>query len=190
MQIDFPSERIIEDYVYSEIKEYGVCPIAGDLVSFCFRQHEITGYGIADLIKVQVTDSHILVTVLELKNEWLKEAHLSQLSRYMTGIGRQLQRYARFSPRPIRVLGELAGPFDASANEMAYLLSRLSGIAVYGLSLSMADGFSAEEVGTGWYRKSENLKGAKPIARKIFESGLLHARPKTNVIEADFGGLN
>lgn len=188
MSVSFPSEKAIEDYVYAKIAQTDVCPISGSQVDLCLRQHEVKGYGITDLIKISADVWSIDVTILELKNEILKESHLSQLSRYMAGIRRQLRRYEKRSSRVITVRGELAGPVDADANEMVFLLDQLSCISIYKLSLSMDDGFKSEEISGGWFKKSENLKAAKPIARHLFNAGLLDLPQKSNVMELNFSG--
>lgn len=188
MNIDFPSERVIEDYVFAKIQETRECPISGNCVDLCLRQHEIKGYGIADLINISIDPWSVDVTVVELKNEILKESHLSQISRYMTAISRQLRRYQRHSTRSINVFGQLAGPFSLEANDMVFLLEQIPSISVYALSLTMAEGFQSKEISSGWHRTTENLLGAKPLVRRAYELGHLEMPPKENVLAAKFSG--
>lgn len=183
-EVNFPSEKAIEDYVFEQISDTGLCPVSDEHVSHVFRQYEIAGYGIADVVKVQVMPEAVVITILELKNENLKEAHLSQLSRYMIGLKRQLRRYMRRSRKHfvIEVLGELAGPFEAST-DFVFLLDQLESISVYSLSLSMKSGFRSEWVSDGWHKKGENLKGAQNLARAIWPAICDAQTPPSNVVQ-------
>lgn len=172
-EIPFPSEKFIEDYVFESINENAQCPVSGQDVDYVLRQHEITGYGVSDLIKICVRDSNIYITVLELKNEPLKEAHLSQLARYMRGIQRQLHRYQKIGYQ-IHIDGELAGPVRSDKDsDFVFLIGRLTDISVYKIKLSMAQGFEAERVSTSWFNSSENLSGAYPVIKDLINSGIL-----------------
>lgn len=171
-EISFPSEKVIEDYVYDYITSNSCCPISGDGVDLCLRQHEIKGYGVTDLIKISITDGFLHVTILELKNEPLKESHVSQLCRYMAGASRQLKRYRkRFN---VCLHGELAGPFNLNTNDVCYLLDSVPSISAFSLELTMESGFDANEIGSGWHHRNENKLGAKPIARDMFDKGYFH----------------
>ena len=166
--LDFPSEKFIEDYVAHHMEACGVCPIDETEMHSFVRQHEIKGYGRTDLIKFRRSPGLLEVVILELKNEPLNEIHLSQLDRYMVGAGRQAERYrARFPDYEITIKGQLAGPFDSGANGLVWLLDVIEDIEIYKLSLSMDSGFVATEIPSGWFQKGEDLKGAKPIAKKI-----------------------
>jgi len=192
MNIEFPSEKIIDDYVYSKIMAEQFCPVAGEHVQHCVRQHEIRGYGITDLIKILRYGNQLEVTILELKNEPLKEAHISQLARYMVGLRRQLRRYANSGhvPFDIEVRGELAGPLDVGRNDFVYMLDIIEDITVYDISLTMEDGFCSNMVNAGWHNNSEDLLGAKPIIRQLHSRGMF--KPMLRVVEggsAAEGGL-
>lgn len=168
--IPFPSEKFIEDFVCSRIGADRECPVSGEFVNIAYRQKEIKGYGVTDVIKIMVYPGYVQVVVLELKNEPLKEAHISQLARYMRGVERVVKKYERAMPDgwEISVYGELAGPFDKNKGDLPYLLSLLNDrITVYDLSASMDDGFSASIVSDGWYSTSENVFCYKDVARKL-----------------------
>jgi hypothetical protein len=157
-KIDFPSEAFIEDYVTAYIRENKECPISGDDVHRYYRQYEIKGYGITDLIKLSFDEDSCTVTILELKNETLKESHYSQLARYIAGANRIKDRLLiKYPHARIYVKGELAGPFDSSKNDLVYLNQLCDDINIYDLSLLMSSGFSVNHIANeGWRHISEN----------------------------------
>jgi hypothetical protein len=176
IQIDFPSEKVIEDYIYKSLYEDGVCPISGEFFDLCFRQHQISSYGIPDIIKIQASFDGIQVVILELKNVPLKENHLTQLCRYIAGAKKLACRYERLFPGcpEISVRGELAGPYDPTESDMVWLLELVDDVSVYSLNLDIGKGFSSSLVGKGWSYSSEQKK-AKPslirlISGKVSES--------------------
>lgn len=158
-KIDFPSEAFIEDYVTAYIREHKECPISGECVHRYYRQYEIKGYGIIDLIKLSFDEDSCTVTILELKNEPLKESHYSQLARYMAGANRIKERLLiKYPHARIYIAGELAGPYDISKNDLVYLNQLCEDINIYDLSLLMSEGFAAQHISKeGWHNTSENL---------------------------------
>lgn len=168
-EVNFPSERAIEDFVFHQIEQGGVCPISGEQVDLCLRQHEIKAYGRTDIIKLCWSPGLLEIVILELKNKPLCEAHISQLARYMVGARRQAERYQRrFSHYEISIRGQLAGPFEKGLNDIVWMMECIEDIELYALKMDMKTGFSAESTGQGWYRTQENLKGGRPIAREVF----------------------
>lgn len=165
----FPTERAIEDFVWNRLKSGEACPIADETYSFCLRQKEIKGYGVTDIIKFQACESVITITVLELKNENLKEAHVSQLYRYMTGIRRIAEMYSRkIEDCPeIVVIGELAGPFDQDRGDIVWLLQELDDIWAYEVSLDFEHGFQSLPISRTWRNASENRLSYKNHVRDI-----------------------
>ena len=169
-KFEFPSEKALEDYVWSQIADQSHCPIADDSVHFAYRQMPIPGYGVTDIVKVSVFPQRTDITVLELKNEPLKESHLSQVARYMRGLERWSERYQQIFPNhQINITGELAGPLKPDSNDLVYMSGQLEAISIFDVGVSMEHGFHSEIVGDGWFQRDENLKGGKDLARVAFE---------------------
>jgi len=167
-KLDFPSEKFIEDYLEYCMAAHAVCPIDDRNVDHFLRQHEIKGYGRTDLIKFYISPGLLEVVILELKNEILNELHLAQLARYLVGAKWQAKRYARrFPGYEIEVRGQLAGPFDPSANDLVWSLEQTQGIEAFSISLDMESGFRAEEIQKGWHKTNQDLRGAMPIAEEL-----------------------
>lgn len=169
MEVQFPSEQFIENYIEKRITEDGCCPASGMEVDLHFRQLEIKGYGISDLVKVEYSEGHIDVTILELKNRQLKESDISQLARYMRGLERLLTKYQRrFRNFSFGISGELAGPLDVQSTDFVFIIGRLEDITVYGLELSLDHGFKSTEIGSDWFNHGEDWKSTRAAAREVF----------------------
>lgn len=189
-EIAFPSEKTIEDFVFSRLSAGDVCPISNEIVTRAFRQYEIKGYGVTDIVKVLVCPGGIEIKILELKNETLKEAHLGQLSRYMRGAERVAKKYRRFLPASweITVSGELAGPFEPDSNNLVYMLQHLQeDITVWSIALDMESGFQSKEVGRGWFSRNECRRQHSGLVRDVFGffrdiETYLGTPPKHNVV--------
>lgn len=173
MKLEFPSEQFIEDYVWSKLQNEGVCPVTDHITELAFRQKEIYGYGVTDIIKIDLCPSGMIyIKILELKNQPLKPDHIAQLCRYMEGVKRIANRYIRRSKEKlyIDVSGELAGPFDSSRNDVVWLAQNLDNITLFDLSIDVEKGFRSDAIGSGWYRESENLTGYKDEVKQIVDT--------------------
>lgn len=176
MNIEFPNERAIEEYVYRSVMDGKDCPITATHPNAVFRQYEIKGYGITDLVYLNIYPGMVRVQIVELKNETLKESHLSQLKRYMVGMRRYLWRHNDLAEKAgweIDVHGVLAGPFEADRNDLVYLYDGMEDVEIFGLSLSMEDGFLVREISnSGWRSRGEDLTQKTAIARHAFPLAL------------------
>lgn len=193
MNINFPSEKAIEDYIWNKLSNDECCPLADEKYDFCLRQKEIKGYGVTDIIKFSVSTDEIIITVLELKNEDIKETHVSQLYRYMTGVKRVARLYRRKIkglPRII-VRGEIAGPFNRDRGDILWLVEHLDDVDVYSIELDLDDGFKAEQVSEGWYKLDEKRLSYRDVVRDIsdalvtahyVESKIAQMAPPKNVV--------
>lgn len=170
--VPFPSERAIEDYLWESLRKKAYCILTDNYVDYSYRQLAIPGYGITDLVHVSIDHGLVTVTVIELKNESLKEAHLSQLARYMTGLNRYIQRFERIASRydwSVEVNGVLAVT-GSVGEDFPYLLNQLSNIAVVETSLSIESGFKQRHVfSREKSRKGEDFSGLDEIGQLAFD---------------------
>lgn len=177
MEINFPSEKFIEDYVFDCI-ERGACSITDEQYDIVMRQVSLGVYGIADIVAANVDFSHksnqifIEIVVYELKNEPLKSRDYGQLSRYMSCIKYWLDRYSdklKYETY-LSVRGVLAGL--KSREDDFVLLNKYicQSIDTFYLSLDMRDGFNSSEVGREWYRAGRSLNDVKSIFSVIKEA--------------------
>lgn len=160
MKVDFASERQIEDFVFNQMTEDSYNPILEDVhEGLAWRQVSVPGYGIADIVTVEMLVDSWVVTVYELKNEVLNEKHVGQVARYMRGIERTLRSYPRrvFGDRHMVMRGVIAGPFEPKG-DLVYLLPKLSAIRAFSLSLDMLNGFAAQRIEGGWFNSGETRR--------------------------------
>lgn len=169
MKLAFPSEKALEDYVVKRLEEEWECPISGESVDGFVRQERLGVYGIADIIKFEWSGRGLGVTVLELKNEPLKERDVSQLCRYMTCLEKLLVKYSneyeRFS---FELFGQLAGPLDPNS-DLVFMLHRLENISVYDIGVCADEGFTSEFKSNVWFINGFSHKDTKPLARYVFK---------------------
>lgn len=181
MNVPFPSEQAIEDFVCEELQTRSRCPISKDHVSDFCRQYKITGYGRTDILKIYAEPTCVCLTILELKNTPLTGEHLSQLARYMVGLRRQAARFTKRFDIDVYINGELAGPISKNPGDWVYVTDIIGqDITVYNISLDMRSGFQSRPVGC-WYNMSENRRGGKWLARKCMEA----MKAEQELIEAE-----
>ena len=166
--IDFPSERVLEDYIFGEIIGGRECPISGHVSSLGFRQFHLGDYGIPDILKIRHQDGTIEITVLELKVETLKATHLAQLCRYVSGVESLVSRYkGRFN---IKVVGELAGPLDTSS-DFVFLCNHIGDhITIHDMSLTFDLGFKSTQAANTWGVIGGTAGDSKEFAREIYDT--------------------
>lgn len=169
MKMPFPTESFIESYVDKKIEGTGQCPVCDEMVDVHFRQLEIKGYGVSDIVKVQWAGEILDVTVLELKNRQLKESDVSQLCRYITGLKRLLAAYRRKIPTfKYSVTGQLAGPFEVQQSDFVYLVNEMGSIEFYSLEFCLDSGFVSNPISRGWFNSGEDWKFTRETVREIF----------------------
>ena len=159
MKVPFPTERTMEDYICEHLDADGYCPITDQRYTHHFRQLQIAGYGVADLVLVDADPTAATITVVELKNTELCAANLEQLGRYMTGLQRlsQLIENDELVNGEVFVQGVLAGPFNPQSSELVWLYHQTENIEIYSVSIDVENGFDSEPIGKGWFKKSEEL---------------------------------
>jgi|SRR5690554_715522 len=168
-KFEFPSEKRFEDYVWHHIQKYKECPITEEPVSFAYRQPALTGYGIADIIKVYVSPCELNVSVLELKNEPLKEAHLSQVAKYLSCIKDLMRPALNINSQYfyVSLVAQLAGPFQKDRSDFPFLLSCLKDIEVYDVCVSMERGFHSKPIEDGWRSTGRKISDRKRFRKDV-----------------------
>jgi len=158
-KFEFPSEKAFEDYVWHHIQKHKECPVSGEEVTIAYRQPALSGYGIADIIKVYVSNCEINVSVLELKNEPLKESHVSQVAKYMTALDHMLRQVRRLESDYfyVNLVAQLAGPCEPDRNDFVYLLNCLRDVEVYDVGVSMEAGFHSQLLDKSWYSQGRRM---------------------------------
>lgn len=168
MNIEFPSEEIIESYVHEQVSKGYPCPITDEEYQASFRQVSMGRYGRADLVRVQEIGCDTqLIQVVELKNFPLKASDICQLCRYMRAIETAMAEYMGDG---FEVSGILAGPIDAKTSELSWIIDELTNIDLYNISCSLEHGFRAELIPEGWHYRGEDLSGLSVISETAIQN--------------------
>lgn len=166
----FESEKAIEDYVFEKILSEHACPVSNEPVDLVYRQFIIDNYGICDLIKIKVSDTGVVVTILELKNEPFRISHLLQVARYRAGLAHAFYPYYKAGFR-ISIFCQLAGPYliDNFPPEEVCLLSQFTNnnIEIFDLSLSFESGFLSRNIKESYWKTCSPPKMKKQV-RAVF----------------------
>jgi len=163
MAIKFDTERDLENEIFDFVTKNKKCPITESVVHRCFRQLQIKGYGVPDLVYFRYSGFYPKVTVVELKNVELNPDHLNQLCRYMTGIRRCLNRHLIDEKANITINGVLAGPM--AKTDFVMMFQEIGNIDVYKIDVSIERGVCFNEV-YGWRRTAEDLTCLDPKIRR------------------------
>ena len=162
MSIRFETEKDMEDAICAAITRDGVCPISGELVNVMYRQPTIPGYGRPDVVKVTYWRGGGSIAIMELKNEPVQPDHLNQVSRYMTGLRRALERLGI----DISVAGQVVGT-DLN-RDYCWLFQECS-IEVYTLGIDFDRGIDVRQV-EGWHKTNEQPTKLNDLIRECIEA--------------------
>jgi hypothetical protein len=130
-----------------------------------FRQVYIGGYGIADLLSVEIKKGRwgdeCIVTIYELKKDMINIDTLTQAFRYHTGIKSFFDaRYGEFKDCPdLTINVVLIGKTIEAKSDFVFLLNTLIDdcvVHVYTYNYNIDGLFFEEECG-GWYRPQEKF---------------------------------
>lgn len=172
MNIDFSSEKIIEDFIYEKIKQDHKCPVTKDVCDEVYRQFNLGRYGIADIVKVVCEFSSIIITVVEIKNTPLKAGHVEQLCRYMTAF----EHFFEDTDIDAVVVGELFG--TGEGGDVVFLLDQLPRISAFTMSCDFESGFSSNSLGRGWNIPNESFDGLNGFKGKLHDLIEINSKPE------------
>lgn len=166
------SEEELEDYLF-EVANTGRNPI--DAPGVCLRQVNLKGYGIIDLLYVNVSHEegpdgsgfHVDITIVELKKNHVDLSALGQICRYRQGMERYLGHFMRKEKEWItsNIYGILVG-IDYADGDICYAVDSIRWLQTYTYSLSLEDGAEFKE-SVGWFNESEDFKGLANIKKDI-----------------------
>lgn len=158
MELEFPSESFLEDYIFNKI-DNGFSPIDDEIYEYVFRQTNLGPYGISDIITVNrsLSDGKYFfdVQVIELKNAPLKCADIAQLSRYMIGLTRMIERYSKKLNFDFEVKGQLIGK-KSNDDNFVFILDYIENIYIGYFTVNVDEGFKVTNIYHGWYKIDES----------------------------------
>lgn len=164
-------EKDIEDYLYdlSRSNRYLECDDLC-LEGKCFRQVNLDGYGVADLVFIglDVLSNTLHFDIVELKKEKLNLAAVGQTVRYKRGMDRFLKvfiaRIPMFRRTDYVITCHLIGK-KYSDDDACFVADELNNFYVYFYEINLTDGIKFTEM-DGWYKTRENFRSISKILRK------------------------
>lgn len=164
------NEKELEDYLYNEAKindgKWSDYFTDGKI----FRQVNITGYGIIDLLYVdfEIPEQdfdypEVRITIIELKKGQIGYKALEQIARYRTAVERYLNALNEKNPKKFTytVNGFLVGNEIDIHSDFVYLLNNIEWLTALTYFISFDEGLILSEPQRGWYDKRENFDSLK-----------------------------
>jgi hypothetical protein len=169
------SEKELEDYLFA--LKTGKNPL--EIYGKCFRQVNLDGYGIIDLLYVEIEPSYspnkheqypdVTITIVELKKGLIDFTALGQLCRYKRGVERFLsirekQRWSTYEN--IKVKGILIGK-DYASGDICFAIDQIKWVKCWHFDFNLKNGISFEE-SSGWINTDENFKSLERLKESFF----------------------
>jgi hypothetical protein len=172
------TEQELEDYLYETFVEDPCESILSDFVGGgkIFRQVNITGYGIIDLIIVNFDiPNHenaypdVEITIIELKKDQINYKALEQLAKYRTAIKRYLNTIIEDVSKELsyNINGILIGKKIDDQNNFVYLVDNINWLTVLTYSIGFKEGLILNDGNDGWYSIKEDFDSLKKYLPKV-----------------------
>ncbi len=165
-QIELDSEKELEDYLYEHMI-YGYCPVSCEPIHQVYRQYDLGGYGVVDLVTLKQSDidgeKHMHFNIIELKKGEIKADHIAQISRYYAGVKKYLTD-KRESPIGLSFGFWLVGEKYNNNNDVMFLADNISWLTVYTYDFLLDNGINFRTGGT-WERSGATLNGIEKLIK-------------------------
>lgn len=159
------SEKELEDYIYDTecLKEF-------DVYGKYFRQVNVGGYGVIDLLYVNIErypfDLPVInITIVELKKGTIDPSALEQICRYKIGLTRYIDSLNIRNPQVkenINIDGVLVGSGYSNAGDICFTIDSIDWLRCIHYDVALKDGISFDE-SCGWYKTNESFSGLDKI---------------------------
>lgn len=167
-------EREIEDFIYNGFLEGNkkITEVFPDHINI-YRQFELKGYGVVDLLTIddvyfvsgeRVSELIIRINIYELKVGQLKYEHISQVYRYKTALYRICEKHSCSSNIKIIISPYLIVENIDVNSDMVSLLNWLRDLTIVTYKYDL-DGISFEYGNSSWYSTKEDLHKAEQLLK-------------------------
>lgn len=171
----FDSEAEFEGLIVEHHKNSGVCPILDETTQKMYRQINIPGYGVVDIVSVDVYADpggvSCSIVLYELKVVPLADSHISQISRYYQGFIDYLERFYGFVWKghgigklycddieiSVNISAAIVTQKDPNISDACYAIESSDWLRWFVFKLDIAKGVVFEEQ-DGWYATSRTQK--------------------------------
>jgi len=155
-------ESELEDYIFENYKKLDWLG-----VDFLYRQVNLIGYGIIDLLGIKKWKDDIVFTIIELKKDNIGYSALGQLNRYIIGLKRNLKELDIVKKieeendnifSPVSIKGLLIGN-SLDSGDICYTLECLNeNISRVEYKINLENGIEFEQLSDyGWYNEGEKI---------------------------------
>lgn len=167
MGIKFELESDLEELLFDSMKD-GWCIATQREVLRCFRQFDLCGYGIADLVTISANETskdHFTpqIDVYELKNGPINTDAVGQIARYLRGFERAVA--GNHLPK-IKICGHVIGNSIDLNGDVVFLLDCLPTITPWVFSLDPHEGIQFSK-SSGWFKENEDFEKLKITKKDI-----------------------
>jgi len=172
------TEKELEDFLYETFRfDYNNSELSDYLdEGGLFRQVNINGYGIIDLIHISLDlpeeafgYPEIKITIIELKKDQVDIKALEQISRYRTAIVRYISKILDVSKKKLvfKVDGLLIGKGINEQGDFVYLLNNIEWLRLLLYSIDLDSGLTLTEEEFGWFAVKEDFSSLKECLPRI-----------------------
>ena len=166
------NEKELEDYIYKNHNEIDF--LEG---SHIIRQFPLKGYGILDILIIDYSCGYPIYKIIELKKEFLDEKSISQISRYICGLKRNINQIKEKIPNEndknnpfidnFQIKGILVG--KEFLGDSCYTSDQIESLDVLFYSLSLENGIVFNSNTSGWFNKKEKInQSLEKITKKAY----------------------
>lgn len=172
-------ESELEDYLFNwketqpeKGDSFGIDEHPINVYGKCYRQVEIKGYGIIDLLYIDISPNNtfpqIDIRIVELKKDNIDLSALGQICRYKAGLERFIdtlkdKKGSKYFQN-LEMSGILVGS-DYATGDICYAVDTIDWLECYHYKLDLGVGITFEE-SSGWYSTEENFKGLNKYVRE------------------------
>jgi hypothetical protein len=170
------NEKELEDYLFSQPESPIGC------YGKCFRQFEIKGYGIVDLLYVDIDYNGkvrplIQIKIIELKKDKIDFNALGQISRYKIALERYFNNSTHYFNYDIE--GILVGSKYASG-DICFTIDSTEWLSCYLYEVNLLEGITFE-CSEGWFNKGEDLTRLDKTSKELFNEYIQKYKEYTRV---------
>ena len=159
----FEDEKEMEDIVFQAMRD-GRCLCTGEIYSHVFRQFEIKGYGVIDILCLSLAKScttiNVDIHIYELKNANINHQAIMQIARYKQGVERYIKNQfvttaKRKQAANVNIYGHILGLGYASQEDICFLVDSIPWLDCFFCAITKDGVFFKKS--SGWYNKAEDF---------------------------------
>lgn len=167
-------EKELEDYLFSLAQAPSEEGSPIDASGKCFRQVNITGYGIIDLLYVDFEPScspkayrlpFVHIKIVELKKEQIDLNAVGQICRYKVALERFMKNLRESLDFGYEITGVLVGSGYGSG-DVCFVVDSCEWLSTYTYEIKLSEGL-VFDISEGWHNTNENFSSLEKIKNEL-----------------------